>query len=176
MKGVREIKQRHIASVITTIEKSANKKMREKDVELEKLQHKSVELFQRIKQVKVEAQNWEYRAKYNESVVNTLKTNLEQALSQSAADPMKEGFGDSEIDDTASCIKHHKKSMACRRCKKNEVRVVIMPCKHLCLCIECQGLVSVCPVCQIVKTASLEVEVFSPNLTYSIPKPIFYFQ
>lgn len=176
-KGVRDMKQRHIASFLTAIEKGVSKKLRDKDLELENMNRKNRELIERIKQVAMEAQNWHYRAKYNESVVNVLKTNLQQAISQ-GADQGKEGFGDSEDDDAASYIdpnnflsipggalksfpknyagskEHH---MSCRACKKKEVSILLMPCRHLCLCKECDGLTSVCPVCQSMKTGSVQV-------------------
>ncbi|XP_048322465.1 E3 ubiquitin-protein ligase BOI isoform X1 [Ziziphus jujuba] len=176
-KGVRDMKQRHIASFLAAIEKGVSKKLRDKDIELENMSRKNRELVERIKQMAMEAQNWHYRAKYNESVVNVLKTNLQQAISQ-GADQGKEGFGDSEVDDAASYIdpnnllsipggalksfpknyagsKEH--NMNCRACKKREVSILLMPCRHLCLCKECEGLTSVCPVCQLMKTASVQV-------------------
>ena len=77
------------------------KKLCEKDVEIEDINRKNRELVDRIKQAAVEAQNWHYRAKYNESVVNLLKNNLQHAISQ-GGDHVKEGFGDSEVDDEAA--------------------------------------------------------------------------
>ncbi|GFY95375.1 SBP (S-ribonuclease binding protein) family protein [Actinidia rufa] len=94
-KGVRDIKQRHMASFLTSIEKGVSRKLCEKDVEIEDINRKNRELVEKIKQVAAEAQNWHYRAKYNESVVNVLKNNLRHAISQ-GADQGKEGFGDSE--------------------------------------------------------------------------------
>uniref|UniRef100_A0A5B7BR30 Putative BOI-related E3 ubiquitin-protein ligase 1-like isoform X1 n=1 Tax=Davidia involucrata TaxID=16924 RepID=A0A5B7BR30_DAVIN len=170
-KGVRDIKQRHLTSFLTTIEKGISKKLYEKDLEIENINSKNRELVERIKQVATEAQNWHYRAKYNESVVNVLKDNLQQAISQ-GADQGKEGFGDSEMDDAASYIDSNnylsipggpgkanlmKDNMICRACKAKEVSILLMPCRHLCLCKDCEGLISVCPVCQLMKTASVQV-------------------
>ncbi|XP_050120005.1 probable BOI-related E3 ubiquitin-protein ligase 3 [Malus sylvestris] len=178
-KGVRDMKQRHMASFLAAIDKGVSKKMREKDLEIENMNRKNQELVDRIKQVAVEAQNWHYRAKYNESVVNALKSNLQQAISQ-GADQGKEGFGDSEVDDAASYIdpnnyltipvgpaksvpknylglKEQTGSRACRTCKAKEVSMLLMPCRHLCLCKDCDGFVNVCPVCESMKTASFQV-------------------
>ncbi|KAK3030420.1 hypothetical protein RJ639_037549 [Escallonia herrerae] len=52
------------------------KKLGEKDLEIENINRKNRELFYRIKHVATEAQNWQYLAKYNESVINILKNNL----------------------------------------------------------------------------------------------------
>lgn len=160
------MKQRHMASFLAAIEKGVGKKLREKDMELDTVNRKNKELIEQIKQVAAEAQNWHYRAKYNESVVNLLKSNLEQAISQSA-EQGKEGFGDSEVDDAASFVAPNNylsiqsvsryNNMICRACKRKEVSVLLMPCRHLCLCKDCDGLVNVCPVCQLVKNASVPV-------------------
>ncbi|KAJ4827815.1 hypothetical protein Tsubulata_026152 [Turnera subulata] len=175
-RGVRDMKQRHIASFLAAIEKGVSKKLQEKDMEIENMNRKNKELIERIKQVGMEAQNWQYRAKYNESVVNVLKNNLQQAISQ-GAEQGKEGFGDSEVDDAASYVdpnnylqvavgpskplthNYHgpKEHMTCRACKTREVSMLLMPCRHLCLCKDCDMFISVCPVCQLIKTTSFQV-------------------
>ncbi|KAK8567678.1 hypothetical protein V6N13_105633 [Hibiscus sabdariffa] len=174
--GIRDLKKRHTASFLAAVEKGIGMKLREKDVELETVNRKNRELVERIKQVTMEAQNWHYRAKYNESVVNVLKTNLEQVISQSqgAEQLGKEGFGDSEVDDAASyvdpnnflsipvaggakCVSGNHYGVICKACKAKEVSVLLMPCRHLCLCQDCDVLISVCPVCQGMKTASVRV-------------------
>ncbi|KGN62297.1 BOI-related E3 ubiquitin-protein ligase 1 [Cucumis sativus] len=170
-KGIRDMKQRHMASFLSAVEKGIEKKLHEKDVEIESMNRKNRELVERIKHVATEAQNWHCRAKYNESVVNVLKNNLQHAISQ-GADQAKEGFGDSEVDDAASNIDPNnyvnvpggtikpstsKEYMICRACKAKEVSILLMPCRHLCLCKDCDGLVNVCPVCHLIKTAGIQV-------------------
>nr|DAD34551.1 TPA_asm: hypothetical protein HUJ06_005191 [Nelumbo nucifera] len=172
-KGVREMKQRHMASFLNAIEKGVGRKLREKELEIENMNRKNRELLERIKQVAVEAQSWHYRAKYNESVVNVLKNNLKQAIAQ-GADQGKEGCGDSEVDDAASSYidqnnrmsfpggsgtSHQalKEQMTCKACKSKEVSILLLPCRHLCLCMDCEGFIDVCPVCQSMKTASVQV-------------------
>ncbi|KAG5062072.1 hypothetical protein GLYMA_02G035800v4 [Glycine max] len=174
-KGVRDMKQKHMAALLTSIEKGISTKLKEKDVEIENMNRKNRELAERIKQVAVEVQSWHYRAKYNESIVNTLRNNLQQAISQ-GAEQGKEGFGDSEVDDDASYIdpnnflnilaapinSTHKsyqdmENLTCRACKVKTVSMLLMPCRHLCLCKDCEGFINVCPICQLIKTASVEV-------------------
>ncbi|XP_050905464.1 probable BOI-related E3 ubiquitin-protein ligase 3 isoform X2 [Lathyrus oleraceus] len=175
-KGVQDMKQKHMTSLVTSIEKGIGKKLKEKDVEIENMNRKNKELVERIKQVVVEAQNWHYRAKYNESVVSVLRNNLQQAISHGVEHELKEGFGDSEVDEASSYIdpnnflnvsgalmkpiyKSHQgtENLYCRACKEKEVCMLMMPCRHLCLCKYCDGFINVCPVCQLVKTASFEV-------------------
>ncbi|KAI9124965.1 hypothetical protein K1719_003581 [Acacia pycnantha] len=175
-KGLRDMKQKHTASLLTAIDKGVSKKIREKEVEIENMNRKNRELAEKIKQVALEAQNWHYRAKYNESVVNVLRNNLQQAISQ-GVEQGKEGFGDSEVDDAASTIDPNnllschgvtmksagkkqqgsEEHMFCRACKVKEVSMLLMPCRHLCLCKDCDAFLNVCPVCQMMKSASVQV-------------------
>ncbi|XP_019176639.1 PREDICTED: BOI-related E3 ubiquitin-protein ligase 1-like isoform X2 [Ipomoea nil] len=178
-KGLREIKRRHMASFLGVMQKGISNKLHEKDVELENINRKNKELIDRIKQTASEAQNWCYRAKYNESVATMLKANLQRAMH--SADQAKEGFGDSEMemDDATSGGVHPKFGLSvgaggggspakpppqqarelliCRGCKSKEVSILLLPCRHLCLCVDCEGSVSVCPVCQMVTATTVRV-------------------
>ncbi|KAK7407249.1 hypothetical protein VNO78_08991 [Psophocarpus tetragonolobus] len=169
-KGMRDMKQKHMAVLLTSIEKGISAKLKEKDMEIENMNRKNRELAERVKQVAIEAQSWHCRAKYNESVVNALRNNLQQAISQ-GAEQGKEGFGDSEVDDDASYIDPNNylnipatqksyqdmDNLTCKACKAKPVSMLLMPCRHLCLCKDCEGFINVCPVCQWIKTASVEV-------------------
>ena len=170
------MKQRHIASFLTAIDKGVNRKLHEKAVEIATMNRKNRELADRIKQAATEAQNWQYRARYNESMVHALQNNLKQALAAqgaaaaaAAADQGREGCGESEVDDAASSyepnVGHQQQQQqqramsvgACRVCMRREVCMLLLPCRHLCTCKECDGLVDACPVCLAGKTASVEV-------------------
>lgn len=160
-----------MASLVTALEKNVGTKLQEKDIELENINRKNRELVERMKQVTAEAQNWCYRAKCNESLVSTLRTNLQQAMQ--SAEQGKEGTGDNELDDAVSCIDPNnwlsipsgsgkgtsakKANLKCKVCKLKEVSILLMPCRHLCLCKDCEGLVNVCPICQLMTTAGVEV-------------------
>ncbi|GMH27645.1 hypothetical protein Nepgr_029488 [Nepenthes gracilis] len=151
-KGVRDMRQRHMASFLSAIEKGISKKLSEKELELENMNCNNRELTERIKQVANEAQTWHNRAKHNESIVNVLKGNLQQAISL-GVDQGKEGFGDCEVDDAASyidpsnnyigfsagcggkaIIRAADEHIACKACRRQEVSVLLMPCRHLCVC------------------------------------------
>lgn len=170
LKDVRELKQRHTISFLSAIEKVVDRKLHEKELEVENMNRKNKELVERMKQITMEVQSWHYRAKYSESVVNVLKGNLQQVMAQGAIHG-KEGCGDSEVDDAASYanVDHQgmvdgsssgvfaKKQMNCRACKVKEVSILLIPCRHLCLCKDCEVFIEVCPVCQVMKTASAQV-------------------
>ncbi|KAK6153298.1 hypothetical protein DH2020_012937 [Rehmannia glutinosa] len=146
-----------------------NRKMHEKELEIENISRKNKELEDGIKQVTMEAQSWHNRAKYNESVANVLKSNIQQIMAQGPAQG-REGYGDNEVDDAVSCMnrpgiissrgnqefeENHR--LKCRACKSKQVSVLLFPCRHLCLCADCEGFIDVCPICQVMKTASFLV-------------------
>ncbi|ERN02360.1 hypothetical protein AMTRI_Chr03g47610 [Amborella trichopoda] len=171
-KGVRELKQKHLSSLLSAVEKGIGRKLQEKELEIENMNRKNKELVERIRHVASEAQHWHSRARYNEAMVNTLKNNLEQAIAQ-GKDQCREGCGDSEVDDLASSCDQNaplgiqtrtllenrelKGQRTCRVCKNKEVSMLLLPCRHLCLCKDCEGFLDVCPVCRTLKTASVQV-------------------
>ncbi|KAK6115916.1 hypothetical protein DH2020_008185 [Rehmannia glutinosa] len=154
---------------ISYVEEKVLQKLREKDAEVEDINKKNDELELQMQQLALEANAWQQRAKYTENMINTLKLNLQQVYAQSR--DSKEGCGDSEVDDTASCcngrpIDFHllrkdsnetKELMTCKVCRVNEVCMLLLPCKHLCLCKECESKLSMCPLCQSSKYIGMEV-------------------
>lgn len=167
---MRELGQRHTVSLLSSIEQGISSKLHEKELQMQNINRKNKDLVERIKQVSMEVHSWHCRTKYNESVVNVLKSNLEQVMAQGAMHG-KEGYGDSEVDTAASYANQNhmrlvdgsansislKKQMTCRACKINEASILLFPCRHLCLCKVCEGLIDVCPVCRIAKSSSLQV-------------------
>ncbi|KAJ6882246.1 hypothetical protein NC651_028760 [Populus alba x Populus x berolinensis] len=170
IKGVRELGKRHTVSLLSSIEQGISSKLQEKELQMQNINRKNKDLVERIKQVSMEVHSWHCRTKYNESVVNVLKSNLEQVMAQGAMHG-KEGYGDSEVDTAASYANQNhmrlvdgsansislKKQMTCRACKINEASILLFPCRHLCLCKVCEGLIDVCPICRIAKSSSVEV-------------------
>lgn len=153
---------------LSVIEDKILQKLREKEAEIESINKRNIELEERMEQLTVEADVWQQRAIYNENMIAALKLNLQQVYAQSR--DSKEGCGDSEVDDTASCfngqsIDFHllsrennmKEMMTCKACRVNEVTMLLLPCKHLCLCKDCESRLSFCPLCQSSKFIGVEV-------------------
>ncbi|KAL5558831.1 hypothetical protein UlMin_035042 [Ulmus minor] len=154
---------------ISIVEDKVLHKLREKEAEVESINKRNLELEEQMEQLSMEAGAWQQRARYNENMMMNLKLNLQQVYAQSR--DSKEGCGDSEVDDTASCcngrsIDFHllckennnmKETMTCKACRVNEVCMLLLPCKHLCLCKDCESKLSFCPVCQSSKFIGMEV-------------------
>ncbi|KAE8727983.1 heat stress transcription factor B-4-like [Hibiscus syriacus] len=154
---------------ISLVEERVFQKLREKEAEVENINKKNMELEGRMEQLTMEASAWQQRARYNENMITALKFNLQQVYAQSR--DSKEGCGDSEVDDTASCcngraIDFHllckensnkKELMTCKACAVNEACMLLLPCRHLCLCKSCESKLSFCPICQSSKFIGTEV-------------------
>ncbi|CAM6098086.1 unnamed protein product [Calypogeia fissa] len=168
-----EKRVRHYRALIASIEEGVSRRLREKDVEIEKAKRRNLELEERVNQATMEAQIWQTRLKNSEATVSALRSNLQQAQQAVALSrESKEGCGDSEADDAASS--HHddsadaharafrenkelKEQRTCRVCRCNEVSILLLPCRHLCLCKDCDGRLASCPVCKSAKNASVQV-------------------
>ncbi|KAL9159871.1 hypothetical protein ABFS82_08G162800 [Erythranthe guttata] len=59
------------------------------------------------------------------------------------------------------CIAAAAGSRMCRSCGKEESCVLLLPCRHLCLCTVCGSTLHTCPVCNSIKTASVHVNLSS---------------
>ncbi|KAG1334663.1 putative BOI-related E3 ubiquitin-protein ligase 2 [Cocos nucifera] len=85
---------------LATVEDNILRKIREKELEVEEINKRNMELEDQMKQLAMEVGTWQHRAKYNENMIAHLKYSLDQVYAQSRDN--KEGCGDSEVDDTAS--------------------------------------------------------------------------
>lgn len=165
-------------SFLANLERAVGKKLREKELEAEAMNRKSKELNEQIRQVAMEVQSWQSAAMYNQSVANSLKTRLMQVVAQST-NLTREGSGDSEEASSqnpnagagAAPEGYFQSGLlggrgtttatvglgACRWCGGKEASVLVMPCRHLCLCVDCERVSDVCPVCRFPKSGSVEI-------------------
>ncbi|MCO5606639.1 hypothetical protein L7F22_060827 [Adiantum nelumboides] len=183
-------------SLMASIEGEVSRKIRDKEAEMERVSRRNLELEERVRQLSMEREVWQSKAKNNEAMVAILRSNLQQAMVQvqhQSREPSRiEGCGDSEADDAASVYiddnlpaqqsramlmrnvmikgSHMSASSepavaapmvvrACRRCGANEASVLVLPCLHLCLCLQCNQSYPVerCPVCNALVSNSAEV-------------------
>ncbi|KAI3841705.1 hypothetical protein MKX03_006849 [Papaver bracteatum] len=153
---------------ISFVNERTLQKLREKEMEVEDVNKKNSELEEQIRVLFVDAGNWRQQAKSNENMITALRINLQKVSVQNK--DSKEGCGDSELDDTASFCnggttnqlvckekKGLEKLMTCKVCGYNEACMLLLPCRHLCLCKNCESKVSFCPLCQISKFIGMEV-------------------
>ncbi|MQL71889.1 hypothetical protein Taro_004232 [Colocasia esculenta] len=107
-------------------------------------------------------------------------------LSARSSQEREEGFGESDcvepafpVEDAQSCCHEGPPATApevekvtaaarqypremrlggtCKACAKGEASVLLLPCRHVCLCKLCDSSIDACPVCDAPKNASLQV-------------------
>ncbi|KAK4797337.1 hypothetical protein SAY86_029663 [Trapa natans] len=170
--------------IMEAVEERLGKRLRSKEEDLEKVVKMNWALEERVKSLCVENQMWRDLAQNNQATANALRTNLEQVL----ADLKGDGSGrlnDGTIDDNSNPLADDAESCCdssggpgddggafpcvepmssgdrrlCRSCWKEEAQVLLLPCRHLCLCAVCGSSLHTCPVCKSAKTASVHVNV-----------------
>ncbi|KAH9568458.1 hypothetical protein CY35_03G077900 [Sphagnum magellanicum] len=167
-----EKRQWHSRALLAAIEEGLSQFFQKKDLEIENVKRQNLQLTEYVKQLSLVAHHWEAKATTTEAMVTALRSNLQQAQQAVAfsREQSKEGCGDSEADDAASS--HHgddphaqtfkenrelHEQRTCRVCHYNDVSILLLPCRHLCLCKECEACLDACPLCRSLKNASVQV-------------------
>jgi E3 ubiquitin-protein ligase BOI and related proteins len=139
------------------------------DAQLERERRKNAELEEKVRQISAESQAWFDAARSSEAMATALRSTLDQALLSAATAAAAE---DPPVEDARSCcyegadkadvspaadVATSTRARHCCVCGEREGSVLLLPCRHLCLCKECEPTTSTCPVCCSVKNAALEV-------------------
>ncbi|KAF3778770.1 putative BOI-related E3 ubiquitin-protein ligase 3 [Nymphaea thermarum] len=171
-----EKRKKHSRRLMAVLGEAIAKKLQQKEAEIESMGKINCALEEKVRTLCVENQIWQNLARSTEATANALKGNLEQALAR-----VSEGRGDSEEDAGAaeSCCcdgaeggKRRRGAgreeegesrretgcwSACRRCGEGASTVLLLPCRHLCLCGACSPAVDACPICKCTKSATVQV-------------------
>lgn len=173
---LREQRHRNINRMIPTIEARVAKEIKAKDQEIEWIRSMNWALEARIKNLYMEAHAWRNIAQSNEIVANVLRADLQQVLEQQAD---RGGGSHDGVPDARSCSCKKKHVVFCREeeeadetavvetlvtevkickgCSQRAPVVLLLPCRHLCICAPCAEAAGVCPSCKRVKTGSIIV-------------------
>lgn len=171
---IEEKRKRQARTIMEAIEQGLVKRLRVKEEERNRIGKVNHALEERVKSLSVENQIWRDLAQTNEATANHLRTNLEQVLAQ-VKDMRGAGLdnnveAENEEDDAQSCCGSSsggggeetvKTAKMCRNCGEEESCVLLLPCRHLCLCGVCGSSVHTCPICRSPKNASVHVNMSS---------------
>ena len=173
-------RQRHYRALLGAAEESVARRYREKEAEAEKAARRNAELEARAAQLSVEAQLWQAKARAQEATAASLQAQLQQAIMSgggcaqeyynrredgltcaAAADVDGSGGGQAEDAESAYIDPDRVVTTAsgpvCKGCRKRVASVVLLPCRHLCVCTECDGVLQACPLCLTMRNSSVEV-------------------
>lgn len=162
-----EKRQRHYHALLATAEEAVAKKIREKEAEVEKAVRRNAELQARAAHFSAEAQVWQARASAQEATAATLQAQLQNAMMRQGCAQNHDGTltcasGEVAADDAESAYIDPERvevtsGPSCKACQKRVASVVLLPCRHLSVCTECDGVVQSCPLCLSFRSSSVEV-------------------
>ncbi|RDX73327.1 BOI-related E3 ubiquitin-protein ligase 1, partial [Mucuna pruriens] len=157
-RALAEKRQRHYRTLLRAAEESVLLRLREKEAEVERATRRNAELEARAAQLSVEAQVWQAKAKAQEATAAALQAQLQQAMMSGGEDGGGLSCAVGEAEDAESAyVDPERVGPKCRGCAKRVASVVVLPCRHLCICAECDRHFRACPVCLTVKNSTLQV-------------------
>ncbi|CAE5959071.1 unnamed protein product [Arabidopsis arenosa] len=162
-----EKRKRHYNALLGAVEEPLVRKLREKEAEIERATRRHNELVARDSQLRAEVQAWQERAKTHEAAAASLQAQLQQAVNRCAGEHVsaqdsraaEEGTaGISGLDDAESVYvdPERMRRPSCKACRKREATVVLLPCRHLSICPECDRTALACPLCLTLRNSSVE--------------------
>ncbi|KAA3469170.1 BOI-related E3 ubiquitin-protein ligase 1-like [Gossypium australe] len=162
-----EKRNRHYHALLAAAEESVARRLREKEAEVEKATRRNAELEARAAQLSVEVQVWQAKARAQEATATSLQAQLQQAMIGCGAAAVtqdsrrgEEGI-EGQAEDAESAYVDPERMVSsgpsCKACRTRVASVVLLPCRHLCLCTECDRVAQACPLCLAVRNSSVEV-------------------
>ncbi|XP_073128243.1 BOI-related E3 ubiquitin-protein ligase 1-like [Henckelia pumila] len=136
--------------------------LKQREEQISKARNRSVELQDFLRRMEIENQAWQRLAKENEVKVASLNSTIQRL--KDAVNLSSNG----RAEDAESCCKimgeertenvdhFQSKKMVCRNCNNRNSSVIMLPCRHLCSCRDCEPFLDSCPVCGMVKKACIE--------------------
>ncbi|XP_055831894.1 E3 ubiquitin-protein ligase BOI-like [Solanum dulcamara] len=156
----------HYRALLGTAEESMARQLKEKEAEVGRAVRRNAELEARAAQLSAEAQAWQARARAEEFTATTLQAQLQKAMMNggvcNAHLPDGDIAGAGEAEDAESAYIDPDRVVeatgpSCKACRKRVASVVLLPCRHLCVCTDCDGVVQACPLCLSIRSSSVEV-------------------
>ncbi|OEL37730.1 hypothetical protein BAE44_0001251 [Dichanthelium oligosanthes] len=164
--GLQEARRRHVRAVVSAVERAAARRLRAAEAELERALVRNAELDERLRQAVAEGHAWQDVARGHEAVAAGLRATLDNLQSPCGGAGAGPG-ADGDAEDAQSCCFEQEEgaateeatggTRACRSCGAADASVLLLPCRHLCLCSGCEAAAEACPVCAAAKNASLHV-------------------
>ncbi|CAL0331729.1 unnamed protein product [Lupinus luteus] len=155
-----EKRQKHYRELLNAADESVARRLREKEAEVEKAKRKNAELEEHAAQLSMEAQVWQAKIKAQESTAASLQAQLQHAMMMSHEKKALSCFVGQAEDAESAYVDPDRVTVSgpkCRGCDSRVASVVVLPCRHLCVCVECDRHFRACPVCFTVKNSSIEV-------------------
>lgn len=174
--ALQEQRKQQFTLLLKNYESKAQFLLLQKDEEIARAIKRTTELEELLKRMEAENQTWQRVAKENEALIMSLNNSMEQLRKGGGACPS----GANGVEDAESCcceipmnsghlaaeqqrgepevqVNETGMMMTCKICSFRNSCVILLPCRHLCSCNACEAFIESCPVCNVVKKASIEV-------------------
>lgn len=151
-------RRRQSTRIMAAVQESLATKLKEKDEELQRIEKLNFILEQRARKLIRETEIWKQMAQTNEAEVNNLRNSIEQVMAQVSEDN-RNNKGNAEYTES-SCSNAYNpmeeeertdeavmKKRMCSNCGIRGPVVLLLPCRHLCVCTICGSTLQNCPVC-----------------------------
>ncbi|KAI3515239.1 hypothetical protein L1887_14036 [Cichorium endivia] len=152
-------RKQQLLTILKKYESKSEILLKQKDEEIKRATTRRIELEEFLRITDIERQKWQMAAMETEAMVMNLSNKIEQLRANSKI----------EVEDEGSCCHQendveNKSTMICKNCFSEDSCVVMIPCRHLCCCRSCDAFLHSCPVCNMVKKASIQVSDFDSHL------------
>ncbi|KZV20241.1 hypothetical protein F511_01098 [Dorcoceras hygrometricum] len=151
--ALQEQRETHISILMNRYDSNIRSLLRQKDEEISKATDRRMELENLLRRMEIEKQTWQMAAKEKEAMAASLNCEI-RMLRETAC------LSINAAEDAESCCENveqdTRKMMICRCCASRKACVIMLPCRHLCSCKDCEPFLDSCPVCKMQKKASLE--------------------
>ncbi|KAI3795578.1 hypothetical protein L1987_38234 [Smallanthus sonchifolius] len=154
-------RKQQFLTILKNYESKSALLLTQKDDEIKRATRRRLELEEFLRRTDIERQKWQTAANETEAMVMNLNNTIEQL-----SEKLK-----TNVEDEGSCCHENDENMkkkmmmrVCKSCFNEDSCVVMLPCRHLCSCESCDVFLHSCPVCKMVKKASIQVSLFDSGL------------
>ncbi|KAH0451566.1 hypothetical protein IEQ34_018865 [Dendrobium chrysotoxum] len=168
--------KQQLSYMAVNLEAKFIKLLMQKDKDLAEEKKGAMRLVKFLQKALSEKEKWEKVARKLYSMASALNQTLQQVQKpcfsstgreinreEERASCFRSPKEEEEVDDDEPSAKRRKvincqgSSSLCQICSSSSACLLILPCRHLCLCKQCEALHCRCPVCKCVKKETIEV-------------------
>ncbi|PKA58879.1 putative E3 ubiquitin-protein ligase LUL3 [Apostasia shenzhenica] len=156
--------------LLNAVAESIDRRLTEKEAEVDYEKRRSTELEERLALLRSQSMAWQTRAIAGQAAVSSLHAQIRQVVLRPPVDELT-GESPSPLPDAESAnmesgptgpagpAVRSAPARPCLRCRQRPASILVLPCRHLCLCSDCAspGAGEGCPACGCLRAGSVEV-------------------